>query len=144
MNSYKSRRCYIISEETKEDDLWTFRKAKRILGLCFMWWNSQRSSRTTQHLLWNTKPSNLRRYVQNLSQTSEVTCGEEWKPWLEICGPSALVTAPAHPFTTWLAFSGLSALWSCRRDGLIWECTQFNTPAGAVPVRTKGNSSLLG
>lgn len=136
---------------TKAEDVTSYlRKQKRmifdswfIFHLC-IWCNSLRSSLTTQHLLWNTEPSNLRRYVQNSRQTSEVTCGEEWKPWLEICGPSALVTAPAHPFTTWLAFSGLSSLWSCRRGGLIWECTQFNTPAGEVPVRAKENSSLLG
>ncbi len=112
--------------------------------------NSLRSSLTTQNWLWNTEASNLRRYVQiqvkHLRRHLNIWSLVWWrvKTMAEICGPSALVTAPAHPFTTWLAFSGLTALWSCRRGGLIWECTEFNTPAGEVPVRAKENSSLLG
>lgn len=41
---------------------------------------------------------------------------------------------PDHPFNTWLAFSELSALWTCRQAGLIWECTQFNAAAGEPPT----------
>lgn len=41
---------------------------------------------------------------------------------------------PAHPFNTWLAFSELSALWTCRQAGLISECMQFNAPAGEAPT----------
>lgn len=41
---------------------------------------------------------------------------------------------PDHPFNTWLAFSELSALWTCRQAGLIWECTQFSALAGEFPA----------
>lgn len=58
-----------------------------------------------------------------LQEASGAEADGERKVRVEIQGLCSgyIPLLPAHLFNTWLAFSELSALWTCRQAGLIWE-----------------------